>query len=156
MGAGLASSAAIEIAALMAINQLYNLDLGPMEIARLAQIVENRIVGAPCGIMDQITSVAGTETEMLSILCQPDKILETISCPPHVSFVGINTKAQRSTASTAYIDTRTAAFMGLTILQKELGWKKLKQNYLCKLSVQEFHEHCEPLLPETDTGRRVS
>ena len=152
MGAGVASSAAIEVAALTAINQLYNLELGQMEIARLAQIVENRIVGAPCGIMDQVTSVAGTAGKLLSILCQPDKILESLPCPSQVSFVGIDTKAPRSTASTAYIDTRTAAFMGLTILQQELGWEKLKQNYLCNLSVQEFHEHCEPLLPEQIHG----
>ena len=152
MGAGIASSAAIEVATLTALNQLYDLKLEAMEIARLAQIVENRIVGAPCGIMDQVTSVLGTRNKILSILCQPDKILEFVACPPNVSFIGIHTKVPRSTKSTAYIDTRTAAFMGLTILKKELGWEKLKDNYLCNLSVQEFQEHCEPLLPEQMQG----
>ena len=71
MGGGIASSAAIEVATLMALNQLYNLELGMMEIARLAQTVENQIVGAPCGIMDQVTSVAGRSRKILSILCQP-------------------------------------------------------------------------------------
>ena len=42
--------------------------------------------------------------------------------------------------------------MGLTILKKELGWEKLKDNYLCNLSVQEFQEHCKPLLPEQMQG----
>ena len=65
----------------MALNQLYGLELKAMEIARLAQIVENRIAGAPCGIMDQVTTVAGTATQILSILCQPDKILERVSPP---------------------------------------------------------------------------
>lgn len=152
MGAGIASSAAIEVAALAAINQLYALKLEAIEIARIAQIVENRIVGAPCGIMDQVTSAAGSWTKMLSILCQPDKILEFVSCPLQVSFVGIHTKAPRSTTSTAYIDTRTAAFMGLTILKKELALEKLNDNYLCNLTVEEFQEKCYPLLPEQMHG----
>lgn len=152
MGAGIASSAAIEVATLTTLNQLYDLNLEAMEIARLAQIVENRIVGAPCGIMDQVTSTFGTRGKILSILCQPDQILEFVDCPPEVSFIGIHTKAPRSTKSTAYIDTRTATFMGLTILKKELGWEKLEDNYLCNLSVQEFREHCEPLLPEQMQG----
>lgn len=117
IGGGVASSAAVEVATLMALNQLYNLELDAMEIARLAQIVENRIAGAPCGIMDQVTAVAGTSTKILSILCQPDKILEFVSCPSNVSFVGIHTKVRRSTTSTAYVDTRIGAFMGLTILK---------------------------------------
>lgn len=152
MGAGIASSAAVEVATLTVLNQLYDLKLEAMEIARLAQIVENQIVGAPCGIMDQITSVAGTRNKMLSILCQPDQILEFVECPQNVSFIGIHTKAPRSTKSDAYIDTRTAAFMGLSILKKELGWEKLNDNYLCNLSVQEFREHCEPILPQQMQG----
>ena len=152
MGAGIASSAAIEVATLTALNQLYNLKLDAIEIARLAQLVENRIVGAPCGIMDQLTSAAGTEGKILSILCQPDKILEYVDCPQNVSFIGIHSKVPRSTRSTAYIDTRTAAFMGLSILKKELNWEKLKDNYLCNISVKEFREKCAPLLPNQKKG----
>ena len=162
IGGGVASSAAIEVAALMAINRLYGLDLDAMEIARLAQIVENRIVGAPCGIMDQVTAAAGTSTKILSILCQPDKILEFVSCPLNVSFVGIYTRVRRSTTSTAYIDTRTGTFMGLTILKAAFSAAEgsiarkiseaLADNYLCNLSVEEFRQHCEHLLPEQMQG----
>ncbi len=183
IGGGVASSAAIEVATLMAINELYGLELDAMEIARLAQIVENRIVGAPCGIMDQVTAAAGTSTKILSILCQPDKILEFVSCPLNVSFVGIYTKVRRSTTSTAYIDTRTGTFMGLTILKAAFSAEArhhddpdrvtseseaylnseegsiaqkiseaLADNYLCNLSVEEFRQHCEHLLPEQMHG----
>ena len=168
IGGGVASSAAIEVAALMAINRLYGLELDAMEIARLAQIVENRIVGAPCGIMDQVTAAAGTSTKILSILCQPDKILEFVSCPLNVSFVGIYTRVRRSTTSTAYVDTRTGTFMGLTILKAAFSSEvdpdaeegsiarkiseALTDNYLCNLSVQDFREQCEHLLPEQMPG----
>ena len=158
IGAGIASSAAIEVAALMAIDKLYGLKLSERDIAQVAQIVENRIVGAPCGIMDGVTSVSGKMGKILSIRCQPPtsltsevpyEILEGVSKPFYVKFVGVNTKAPRSTTSQAYIEARTAAFMGLTILQKAL---KLETNYLCDFSVQEFHERCEPLLPEQMRG----
>ena len=171
MGGGIASSAAIEVATLTALNQLYNLELGMIEIAQLAQTVENRIVGAPCGIMDQVTSVAGMSAKILSILCQPDEILELVSCPSSVSFVGIYTKVRRSTTSTAYINTRTGTFMGLTILKAAFASapdtnragsqedsptrnisEVLADNYLCNLSVEEFHEQCEHLLPEQMQG----
>lgn len=162
VGGGVASSAAIEIATLMAIDRLYGLELDAMEMARLAQIVENKIVGAPCGIMDQVTAAAGTSTQILSILCQPDKILEFVSCPLNVSFAGIYTRVRRSTTSTAYVDTRTGAFMGLTILKAAFSAaagsiarkisEALADNYLCNLSVQDFREHCEQLLPEQMQG----
>lgn len=152
MGAGIASSAALEVATLVGINQLYNLQLDARAIAQLSQITENRIVGAPCGIMDQITSVSGLKNKILSIHCQPDHILESVDCPNEVSFTGIHTKVPRSTKSNAYIDTRTAAFMGLSILKKELGWQKLDQNYLCNISVDEYQKHCEHLLPRQMNG----
>ena len=162
IGGGVASSAAIEVATLMAIDRLYGLELDAMEVARLAQIVENRIVGAPCGIMDQVTAAAGTSTKILSILCQPDKILEFVTCPLNVNFVGIYTKVHRSTTSTAYIDTRTGTFMGLTILKAAFSTEArsstrkiseaLADNYLCNLSVQDFREQCEHLLPEQMHG----
>ena len=122
MGAGIASSAAIEVATLSVINQQYRLGLTPIEIARLGQIVENRVVGAPCGIMDQVTATLGKRNKLLSLLCQPDRILEYVDCPANVSFIGIHPKVHRSSKSSAYVDTRTAAFMGLTILKKELAW----------------------------------
>ncbi len=174
MGGGIASSAAIEVATLMVLNELYNLELDMMEIAGLAQTVENRIVGAPCGIMDQVTSVAGRSTKILSLLCQPAEILEFMSLPSNVSFVGIYTKVHRSTASDAYIDTRIGTFIGLTILkaafasdtvlvEESSGHKldnqarkiseALADNYLCNLSVQDFHNQCEHLLPAKIKGK---
>ena len=152
MGSSIASSAAVEVSTLSAINQLYGLQLKPNEIAHFAQITENRIVGAPCGIMDQVTSTSGLKNKVISMVCQPDKILEFVDCPQDVSFIGIHTKVARSTKSSAYIDTRTAAFMGLSILKQELNWEKLKDNYLCNISVKEYYEHCEQLLPKQIRG----
>ncbi len=55
-GAGLSSSAALEVVVALALNDLYELDLGGWQVARLCQRAENVYVGAPVGIMDQTAS----------------------------------------------------------------------------------------------------
>ncbi|MGF1430307.1 galactokinase [Kitasatospora sp. LaBMicrA B282] len=60
-GAGLSSSAALECATAVALRDLYRLDLPPAELALLAQRAENRFVGVPCGVMDQMASACCTE-----------------------------------------------------------------------------------------------
>ena len=152
MRVGIASSAAIEVAALAGANAVYGLGMDSKEIARVGQIVENRIVGMPCGPMDQITSASGERGTILSIRCQSNPILEAVRLPFRTRVIGINSKVKRS-SNAAYIDARTAAFMGLTILQKELDIEKLRDNYLCNLSVQEFRRRCRSYLPARMKGK---
>ena len=152
MQAGIASSAAIEVAAIAATNAVYELELDAIEIAQVGQIVENRIVGMPCGPMDQITSASGERETILSIHCQSDPTLESVPLPYRTRVIGIHSKVKRR-SNAAYIDARTAAFMGLTILQKELGVEKLRDNYLCNLSVQEFRRKYRSYLPARMKGQ---
>ncbi len=61
-GKGVSSSAAVEVATMRAVAVLAGYDqLTGAELARLCQVAENRVVGAPCGIMDQMTSALGRE-----------------------------------------------------------------------------------------------
>ncbi len=145
--AGIGSSAAIGVATLTAINHLYELKLSALEIAQIGQIVENRIVGVPCGAMATITVAAGQRDSLLSILCQPDQILETVHLPPNTRLIGIHSRAKRGSTSSAHLDARTAAFMGLTILQNTLDLEELCDNYLCRLSIKEFRQKCWKVLP---------
>lgn len=70
IGAGLSSSAAIECAVAVAINDLWDLDLGRMELAFAGQRAENDMVGAPTGMMDQIASLYGEADSAVLIDCQ--------------------------------------------------------------------------------------
>lgn len=65
LGAGLSSSAALEVATLRALCDLYNLRMTPVEIAIAARAVENDFIGVPCGIMDQFASSVGTPGQAL-------------------------------------------------------------------------------------------
>ncbi|WP_046501345.1 galactokinase [Streptomyces odonnellii] len=66
-GAGLSSSAALEVVTSLALNDLYGLGLTGPELAVLAQRAENEFVGVPCGIMDQMASACCTEGHALHL-----------------------------------------------------------------------------------------
>ncbi|MFI6477585.1 galactokinase [Nonomuraea sp. NPDC050663] len=69
-GAGLSSSAALEVAVGSAINEIHGLGMTPMEIALLGQKAENDFVGMPCGIMDQAASACSQEGKALFLDCR--------------------------------------------------------------------------------------
>jgi galactokinase len=64
-GSGLSSSAAIECATALAVASVYDLDLGPVQLARHAQRAENEFVGVPCGLMDQMVSMCARAGEAM-------------------------------------------------------------------------------------------
>ncbi|GAA4772180.1 galactokinase [Microbacterium gilvum] len=70
VGAGLSSSAAIEGATASALNDLWRLGLDGLEIAKLGRTAENEAVGAPTGIMDQVSSTLGREDAATFLDCR--------------------------------------------------------------------------------------
>ena len=116
MGAGVASSAAIEVAAMYAANCAFGLGLPGLKLARLCQIVENRVVGAPCGIMDQVTCALGETGKLLALRCQPHDVLGLHEIPAGYRVWGINSNIKHAVGGSKYRRARTAAFMGLRII----------------------------------------
>ena len=167
-GKGVSSSAAIEVATLIAINALYALKLNKIELPVLAQKVENQVVGAPCGLMDQISSYLGDAGKLLPIICQPITVFDPISIPEEICFVGIDSGVKHAVSGNAYGRARTAAFMGYTVIAhvlrisanelekaKKTGkWDKLPyQGYLANISPNVFEEKYQSLLPEQISGK---
>lgn len=167
-GKGVSSSAAIEVATLMGLRKLYNLALDKIELPVLAQKVENQVVGAPCGLMDQLASYLGDAGKLLPIVCQPVTVHDPIPIPEEICFVGIDSGVKHAVSGNAYGRTRTAAFMGYSIVANALGvntkdlleakktgnWDTLPyQGYLAKISVQEFEEKYQDSLPEKISGK---
>ena len=68
-GAGLSSSAALEVSTALFLQQLYPFDLDKMAIARLCQKAENEYVGVNCGILDQFSSIFGQQESLLFLDC---------------------------------------------------------------------------------------
>jgi L-arabinokinase len=90
-------------------------------LARLAQQAENDIVGAPCGLMDQLAAAHGTPGALLPILCRPDILDEPVPLPEGVLAVGWPSGVRHAVSASPYATARTAAFMGKKILERALG-----------------------------------
>ncbi len=151
LGGGVASSAAIEVAAMKAIDAAYGIGLEGLELARLCQIVENRVVGAPCGIMDQVTAALGREGQLLALKCQPHEVLGFHALPEGCRAVGINSRVKHAVGGGRYRRARVGAFMGLTIIQQRVGDDAFG-GYLCNITPQQFRREFHPLLPAKILG----
>jgi L-arabinokinase len=153
-GAGVSSSAAIEVATMHALNEAAGIHPSDLTLAAWCQRVENSIVGAPCGIMDQVTCALGIEENLLVMRCQPHDLMGHQRTPPGWQFVGIDSRVKHSVGGSAYTKARVGAFMGLKIIQLESGGKP-KENYLCRLSPGDFNKYRDQL-PERITGEEYS
>lgn len=116
MAVGVASSAAVTVAVAWALCSALRLKVAPLDVARLCQIVENRVVGAPCGIMDQVAAILGERNGPVVILCQPATVLGNIHLPDGVVVCGIDSAVEKYTAGDRYRRVRVATFMGRRIL----------------------------------------
>ncbi len=153
MNVGIGSSAAVEIATLYCLQNYLRLNLSEIALARLGQLAENLVVGAPCGIMDQITVTSGRQGRLTHILCRPGRIMGEVTIPPGTAFVGINSMVKHSVAGAAYSDVRIGAFMGKRIinhLRAQIGEPPLQ--YLTEVTVDSFEKNYRDALPQTMIG----
>jgi galactokinase len=107
LGAGLSSSAALELAMARALAESAGVAWDPVRMARLGQKAENGYVGMNCGIMDQFASSACREGEALLLDCRS---LETrpVPVPARAAVMVMDTGARRQLAGSAYNDRRAA------------------------------------------------
>jgi|KBSMisStandDraft_5_1062788.scaffolds.fasta_scaffold00027_7 L-arabinokinase len=167
-GKGVSSSAALETATMKALQQACDINFTGTELPILAQKVENLVVGAPCGLMDQLSSYFGETGHLLPILCQPDIISNLIPIPRGVYFVGIDSGVRHAVGGASYGEVRTAAFMGYGIIAQREGitaekigearqsgnWSSLPyKGYLTNISVLDFEKKYLDLLPEKISGQ---
>ena len=153
MNVGIGSSAAVEIGTLSCLNAYLGLQLDGARIARLGQMAENHVVGAPCGIMDQIAVTSGRRGKLTHILCRPGKIIAEVEIPPGTGFVGINSMVRHSVAGNAYGNVRIGAFMGKKIINEiRAHTGRAALNYLTEVSSTEFQSEYQADIPETILG----
>ena len=105
LGAGLSSSASIEMATARAFAVVSGLEWKPAPMALLGQKAENKWVGVNCGIMDQLISAAGVEDKALLIDCRS---LETqaVPLPKGTVVVVLDTATRRGLVDSAYNERR--------------------------------------------------
>jgi galactokinase len=105
-GAGLSSSAAVELAAACAFSHVSGFAWNAVEMAKIAQRAENEWVGVNCGIMDQMASAASKEGCALFLDCRALEI-QYAPLPEKTSVVILDTSTRRGLVDSAYNERRS-------------------------------------------------
>jgi galactokinase len=165
-GKGVSSSAAIEVAVMRAVAQAFGISINSCQMALLCQKVENCVVGAPCGVMDQMAVACGEENRLLALLCQPAQLQEAVQIPEEIGVWGIDSGVRHSVSGADYASVRVGAFMGYRMIAEFAGllafgdqagnpvhiadekWK----GYLANITPSEFEQRYHAHLPQQITG----
>ncbi len=120
-GAGLSSSASLEVVIGETFRGLYHLSLTKAEVALNGQEAENQFVGCQCGIMDQMVSACGSKFNALLLDCR-SLDTELISMPENLAVMIINSNVKRGLVDSEYNTRRlqceeAASILGLRALR---------------------------------------
>jgi len=135
-GAGLSSSASIEVCTAVLLNDFYKLNLPPVELAKISQAAENRFVGMNCGIMDQFASAMGKKDNAILLNCNT---LEYEYVPLELKDETIliaDTNKKRELAGSKYNERRAECASALEMLQNGI---KIKD--ICALTPEKFEKY---------------
>jgi galactokinase len=155
LGAGLSSSASVEIATAGAVRTLNRISISCLDLVKLCQRAENDFVGMKCGIMDQFISCLGEEGHALFLDCRTLEY-EIIPFPSQLySIVIMNTKVKRELVGSAYNERRGQCEEAVRALQAFLpGIRALRdvavadfERYQGKLS-ETVRKRCEHVVRE--------
>ena len=146
VGAGLSSSAALECAVAVALNEVWGLNLDRPTLARVGQLAENRVVGAPTGIMDQSASLLGQVDAAVFLDCRSlaAEVIPLGLNPAGLELLIIDTRVSHSHATGGYAARRASC---------EAGARALGVPALRDLSVDDL-PRAQTLLDD-ETFRRV-
>ncbi|TKD72417.1 galactokinase [Pseudalkalibacillus hwajinpoensis] len=135
-GAGLSSSASIELVMSVVLKDLFELSIDMVEMVQLSQRAENEFVGVNCGIMDQFAIGMGKRDHALLLNCDTLEYKETPIKLAHQSLIIANTNKRRGLADSKYNERRNQCEEALIALQKKLSIASLGD-----LTEKEFEEN---------------
>nr|WP_249306031.1 galactokinase [Lederbergia citrea] len=147
-GAGLSSSASIELATAVMLNEVCGLNVDMVELVKFAQKAENEFIGVNCGIMDQFASGMGKEGHAILLDCQTLQYkYSPLQLEDHVLVIA-NTNKRRGLADSKYNERREQCERALAQLQSELNIESLGD-----LTVAEFEANQHLIQDEIDRKR---
>jgi len=135
-GAGLSSSASIEVVTGVVLKDLYNFTIDMVDIVKCSKAAENQFIGVNCGIMDQFVIGMGKKNSAILLDTNTLRYQYANIELDGASIVIANTNKRRGLADSKYNERRTECETALKDLQS-----KLKINSLCELNEEEFEEN---------------
>ena len=148
-GAGLSSSASLELAFGVAWQKLGGWSTPPMQLALLGQKAENRYVGVNCGIMDQFASACGEKDRLLYLDCRSLE-WQTVPLRADVVIVIADTSVRHSLTTSAYNARRASCDEAVRLLGKQLP----DIHALRDVSLDDFNRLAPGLPPEVQKRAR--
>ena len=107
LGAGLSSSAALEMCTVLALSKLYGIEKSKTEMAKIGQKAEHTFAGCPCGLLDQASSMYGEEGSLVQSDFRTNEF-KTVSMGPSVAFMMVKSNAKHALVDGAYASRRQA------------------------------------------------
>lgn len=104
-GAGLSSSASLEVAVAKAISKLHAFKLNKIKLAQIAQAAENNFAGCACGIMDQLISACGIKDHAIAIDCNTYKLTK-VEFPQDLAIMMVDSNVKRGLVDSEYNQRR--------------------------------------------------
>jgi galactokinase len=136
IGAGLSSSASIEVVTGFALNKLFHLNISEEDLALMGKKVENHFIGVNSGIMDQFAVVMGKKNKAILLNCDTlDYEYLPFETGDYILAI-INSNKQRTLADSKYNERFAECGKALKALKKELN-----VTHLCDINLSDFEEH---------------
>ena len=107
LGAGLSSSAALEMCTVLALSRLYGIEKDKTTMAKIGQKAEHTFAGCPCGLLDQASSMYGEEGALVKSDFRTNEF-ETVEMGPSVAFMMVKSNAKHALVDGAYASRRQA------------------------------------------------
>nr|WP_304216851.1 galactokinase [Fredinandcohnia onubensis] len=143
-GAGLSSSASIELVSGVMFEKLFNLEINRVELVKIGQLVENKFIGVNSGIMDQFAIGMGKKNAGILLDCDTLKYeYAPIELDEHLILI-MNTNKRRELADSKYNERRSECEQALAQLQKELDAQALGN-----ITSKQFEQHKHLIENET-------
>lgn len=143
LGAGLSSSAALEVATLYFLQSIYGFEMNPVKIALTAQAAENNFVGMNCGILDQFSSTMGKKDHLVFLDCRDLDEYRHIPLGNNIELVIANTNAPHSLVDGAYNRLRECCFAAAEHYSQKLAPKKV--THLRDVTVEEMNANSDEI-----------
>ncbi len=109
LGAGLSSSAALEVATATFLKKLFNFEIEPLAIAKLCRKAENEFVGVNCGLLDQASSALGKKGHVIFLDCRTEAV-ETVPFPSGFSLLITHSGVKHTLVGGEYNALRAQCF----------------------------------------------
>ncbi len=144
IGAGLSSSASIEMVTAFALNDIFNAGYSLLDLVKIGKAVENNFIGMNCGIMDQFAVAFGEKNKAIVLNCDTlDYEMVNSNLGKYVLVI-INTNKSRKLTESKYNERVQECRVALKTLQKELDI-----NYLCDIDAFTFKQYKHLITDET-------